>query len=320
MGRRFSASGFGAALLLGAGLLGSLAQEAPKEGLLAETKAPSGEKPEFIGAQACLSCHQDKEGFKSNIHAKALPNAKGIELEKACETCHGPGSLHGAAAGDKNNPDFWTIRNPAKLSADKGSETCLECHAGEKQRMFWSGSVHEAKGVGCASCHSAHGESERLLKKGAQNDVCLACHGEVRSAMLKRSKHPLRDSSARDGQGRMTCSSCHNPHGSQSEKLIAARSVNDKCFECHAEKKAPLLWEHGPVKEDCLICHAPHGSSNGKLLVTRVPRLCQQCHMQGRHQSGTFAPNSVYAVGRACLNCHPMIHGTNHPSGAVLQR
>ena len=86
----------------------------------------------------------------------------------------------------------------------------------------------------------------------------------------------------------MSCSSCHNPHGGRSRALIDATSINDKCYQCHFEKKAPVLWEHSPVKEDCLVCHTPHGSSNDKLLVSRIPRLCQDCHMQGRHQSGAL--------------------------------
>jgi DmsE family decaheme c-type cytochrome len=137
---------------------------------------------------------------------------------------------------------------------------------------------------------------------------------------MKRSIHPLRDASRLSMGGKMSCSSCHNPHGARSRALVDARSVNDKCFECHTEKKAPVLWEHGPVKEDCLICHTPHGSSNDKLLVSRVPRLCQECHMQGRHQTGTLAPNSTFAFNRSCLNCHPQIHGSNNPSGPILQR
>ena len=96
--------------------------------------------------------------------------------------------------------------------------------------------------------------------------------------------------------------------------------MNDKCYECHTDKKAPVLWEHSPVKEDCLTCHSPHGSSNENLLVSRVPRLCQECHLQGRHQSGTLSTRSTFAINRSCLNCHPQIHGSNNPSGTVLQR
>ncbi len=287
-------------------VLGARAQETPP---VSATLA----KAEFVGAETCLGCHADKDKFKQSIHGKAFPKAKGVEFTQSCETCHGPGGAH--AAGDTA-----AILNPAKAGGEKASAACLSCHAGEKRRLFWEGSVHQSKAGDCMTCHKVHGTHEKLLKKEGEADLCISCHREVGAALLKRSKHPLRNSAARDHRGQMKCSSCHNPHGAQSEKLIAAKSVNDACYECHTEKKAPMLWEHGPVKEDCLICHNPHGSSNDKLLVTKVPRLCQSCHMQGRHQSGTLAATSVYAVNRGCVKCHAMVHGSNHPSGAVLQR
>ena len=79
-------------------------------------RATAQEKPaEPIGASSCLGCHTSHESFKKNIHWKALANAKNIEFEKSCETCHGPGSLHAAAGGKTSDPGFATIKNPAKL-------------------------------------------------------------------------------------------------------------------------------------------------------------------------------------------------------------
>ena len=45
-------------------------------------------------------------------------------------------------------------------------------------------------------------------------------------------------------EGKITCSDCHNPHGSVTEKLIRQASVNEVCYTCHAEKRGPFLWEH----------------------------------------------------------------------------
>lgn len=268
----------------------------------------------YAGTESCKSCHEDfYNSFIKTTHGiKANPRTPAAK--QGCESCHGPGGGH-VTTGDKA-----AILNPAKLKGEAVAEKCLECHSKDKGQMFWKGSVHSSNELGCTSCHGIHSSKEKLLKKAVEKDVCFTCHYDVRSSMFKRSKHPLRDSSSPSGEGKMTCSSCHSPHGARAEKLINAKSVNDKCYECHAEKKAPLLWEHAPVKEDCLTCHTAHGSSNDKMLVTKVPRLCQQCHMQGRHQSGALGINSVYLFNRACLNCHPMIHGSNSPSGAVLQR
>ena len=118
----------------------------------------------------------------------------------------------------------------------------------------------------------------------------------------------------------MSCSSCHNPHGSQSEKLISANTINEKCYECHAEFQAPVLWEHSPVKENCLNCHNPHGSNYPNLLVTQRTRLCQECHEAGRHQSLAGQNISFLVLNRSCSNCHAQVHGSNHPAGLKLKR
>ena len=112
----------------------------------------------------------------------------------------------------------------------------------------------------------------------------------------------------------------HNAHGSQSVKLIAANTVNDKCYECHPERRGPFLWEHPPAREDCLNCHRPHGSNNPGLLKQRTTYLCQSCHLQGRHQTVAGRPNSIWQLNRGCINCHPQIHGSNHPSGILYHR
>lgn len=152
-----------------------------------------------------------------------------------CESCHGPASAHVESGGKS------AIVNPAKLATDGATAKCRKCHGKDKGRIYWNGSAHEGNDVGCATCHSVHGGRNKLLAKKNEDELCLGCHFEVRAAMLKRSKHPMRDSSAPTGEGKMACSACHNTHGARSEKLIAAKSINDKCYECRVEKKAPVL-------------------------------------------------------------------------------
>jgi len=264
------------------------------------------------GAANCKECHAETvQAFSKNIHAKA--GAYGF-TGAGCESCHGATDAH-VKSGDPS-----AVTNPAKIDVEAASALCLNCHSKGKGQMFWHGSIHESQKLACVACHKVHGGFDKLLAKKSETELCISCHVDVRADMFKRSKHPMRDSSSASGEGKMTCSSCHNAHGAKGEKLISANSFNDKCYECHGEKKAPLLWEHSPVKEDCLTCHNAHGSSNEKMLVAKVPRLCQQCHMQGRHQSGALGTNSTYAFNRACLNCHSQVHGSNNPSGAILQR
>ena len=104
--------------------------------------------------------------------------------------------------------------------------------------------------------------------------------------------------------------------------------VAKHCFECHADKRGPFVWEHAPVAEDCTTCHAPHGSIHPGMLKARGPMLCQSCHSEAGHPS--LAPvaaaglaggqRSPYVLGQNCLTCHSQVHGSNHPSGSKLMR
>ena len=72
-------------------------------------------------------------------------------------------------------------------------------------------------------------------------------------------------------EGKMECSTCHNPHGSTNVKLLRkGDSVAEMCTSCHADKRGPYLWEHAPTRDGCTTCHDPHGSSNERMLVAQA--------------------------------------------------
>lgn len=284
--------------------------------------AETDKAAEAVGASACLNCHATHESFKKNIHAKALINAKGIEFEKSCETCHGNGSLHAAAAGDKNDAGYATIKNPANLKGAAASATCLQCHEGGK-RMHWQGSTHDMKNVSCVDCHGMHadkinGGKTPLLKKASAAESCYQCHAEKKAQIRKSGHMPL-------VEGKMGCTGCHNPHGSTADKLLVKSTVSETCYTCHQDKRGPFLWDHVPARENCKTCHDPHGSHNEKMLVTRSPQLCQGCHVGGRHPATAYgnSPSDLASnrlAYKGCVNCHFAVHGSNHPSGKWLNR
>jgi DmsE family decaheme c-type cytochrome len=129
-------------------------------------------------------------------------------------------------------------------------------------------------------------------------------------------------------EGKMSCSSCHSPHGSikNVKALRTGSSVVESCVSCHAEMRGPTLWDHAPVRENCTTCHDPHGSSNDRMLVVRMPMLCQRCHIATRHPATIYDKNAITVnksnrmFGRSCVNCHSNIHGSNHPSGQFFMR
>ena len=196
-------------------------------------------------------------------------------------------------------------------TVEQNNAVCLNCHE-RGERTLWQGSTHETRGLACTDCHtimksvSAHFQ----LKTAFEPDTCFQCHKDRRAQMFRSSHMPLRE-------GKLVCTDCHNPHGSATEAMLRQDSVNDNCYKCHAEKRGPFLFEHAPVRENCLNCHDPHGSINEHALKMSLPRLCYECHTIDHTQAGL---NSPYTMGRACLNCHTNIHGSNSPAGGVFQR
>ncbi len=276
-----------------------------------------------VGAALCVTCHDEED----------LPDmsktAHGFSADKRvpdCITCHGPSPTHArkpSGVSERPHPDRLFIRKFA-APANERSAACLACHNKDPKRALWSGSQHDNADIACNSCHKIHGNRDKVLSKATQAEVCYTCHKEQRAQMNRPSHHPV-------PEGKMTCSDCHNPHGSAGPKLAKRDSINDTCFTCHAEKRGPFVHQHEPVVEDCSLCHSPHGSTVASMLKTRAPMLCQQCHtphvaggvgavggqagvagVVGNTASGKNVVNLWQ--GRSCLNCHTQVHGSNNPA------
>jgi DmsE family decaheme c-type cytochrome len=269
---------------------------------------------DYVGSEQCAQCHQEQAAsIGKTVIGKVLLQHPRTPLEKrGCEACHGPGKAHIA---DVTNP---ATRGPfgkkTKATARQQNAQCVQCHE-KGEHLFWRGSAHELRGLACTQCHTMHAAvSPRYqLTKKTEPEVCSQCHVVKKAQLLRTSHMPVRES-------KLTCGDCHNPHGSVTRKLIRQNSVNENCYKCHAEKRGPFVWEHAPVRENCLNCHEPHGSIHDKLLKVKRERLCQQCHIPSRHPTQPHDPRTRFVFNRSCLNCHPMIHGSNHPSGEYFLR
>jgi DmsE family decaheme c-type cytochrome len=268
----------------------------------------------------CASCHEQSH---TSIAATAH-GAKNDAGGKMCQACHGDASQH---IQDPMKNKVANKLAAGKTPAEK-SEVCLGCHAGNRQLAFWESGKHAKNDVACSNCHNIHGKSKGpsvtpfvTTSRPIEADICGACHKQVRNATMKPSHHPILE-------GKVKCSDCHNPHGALSHAMVRHETVNQQCFSCHADKRGPFVFAHPPVEENCLSCHTPHGSAHGKLLNEKAPNLCQDCHVTGRHPTSFYGSNQLWnlpngtpnaavstrVIGRACLNCHNSIHGSNAPT------
>ncbi|PIR00967.1 MAG: hypothetical protein COV66_03835 [Nitrospinae bacterium CG11_big_fil_rev_8_21_14_0_20_45_15] len=266
----------------------------------------------------CLDCHDDYiESFEKTKHAKAYRAIFGWSTPASCEACHGPLSNHLKEKDlDKKLDSVVSFKN---ISPEAKNSICMQCHE-KGQSRNWMGSTHESAGVSCTNCHyvMTKRSKSKLFIKGDSIKVCFQCHRDKRAKMERASHMPLRE-------GKMSCTGCHNPHGSFGPNLLQKATVNETCSDCHQDKRGPMLWEHAPVRENCSTCHDPHGSNFQSMLKRKPPYLCQQCHMDSFHPSSVYDGTQINAreaeiVGKSCINCHSMIHGSNHPSGARFQR
>lgn len=284
----------------------------------AEAAEEMAEKHDYIGSQACESCHEGlEEPYSHTIHARVLTeaNAQNALMMQGCEACHGPASEHVAEGGGRGVGDLVSFRAESPEAIERENGVCLTCHAKGAQ-LHWSGSPHESRDVACTSCHVVMEKrsSRHQLKDESQMKLCGSCHLIQRAQMFRNAHMPVRE-------GAMECTSCHNPHGTVTESMLRYDTVNDTCYSCHADKRGPFLWEHPPVSENCLNCHEPHGSTRRVLLKGDPPRLCQQCHVATRHPSDPRdAEDPRFVTSRSCVQCHANIHGSNHPSGFRFMR
>jgi DmsE family decaheme c-type cytochrome len=308
-------------------------------GLFALLAAPAWAAGE-TGAKLCVGCHDEEDlpDMSGSPHANKTPPMGAAAEALAsrlmgdvvnlhapdCLSCHGPSLTHAKQPTDvkeRPHPDRVFSRSYASSPSER-SAVCLTCHDRDSKRAMWAGSPHAVADIACNSCHQVHTNRDKVLKKATQAEVCYKCHKEQRAQMNKPSHHPV-------PEGKMTCSDCHNVHGSAGPKLVKRDSTNATCYTCHAEKRGPFVHQHEPVAEDCANCHNPHGSTVPAMLKTRPPLLCQQCHtphvaggvgaLAGQpgvsDQSANRGQSTVNMwQGRSCLNCHTQIHGSNNPS------
>lgn len=268
----------------------------------------------------CIGCHKiSMQTFRASTHGRAFYG----DALAGCQSCHGGGAGHIEVVGLDDytgSKKIESFKNKNTAPADK-NRPCLVCHNNSKTHANWLGSAHDMGGVSCADCHNPHAAGDTI-----RPGICLTCH-QTKRAQLSHTRNPMMPR----GDGSKECAKCHDPHGGgKGPSLLKAASVNETCYGCHSEKRGPFLWEHAPVRENCANCHDPHGTANANFLKIRLPYLCQNCHSNSYHPSQLYSAGSlpggsgsgepIRLVGKSCINCHGQIHGSNHPSGARLQR
>ena len=147
--------------------------------------------------------------FFSSMRATKLRNGH-------AKTVTAPGSNHVAAGGGRGVGGLITFRKDSGESAKVQNDACLGCHQRGIQ-TYWAASPHANRGLSCVNCHTLMEKtsdntvgqayrSHAILYNRAETEVCGQCHLQRRAQLMRSSHMPVRE-------GKLTCTSCHNPHG-----------------------------------------------------------------------------------------------------------
>ncbi len=300
-----------AVLIVTLSLYGGQAEKPAAAPAAQPAQAPAAAAPaEYVGTDVCQGCHDEiVTAFQKNPHALVSTSKKYGWEGKACESCHGPGSKHAESTSPAD------ITNPLKIEPARADQLCLKCHLNQPTHIGRIQSSHAKNEVSCVACHSIHKGEQALVPRrpSAINAQCSGCHTDIRAQFLRPYTHRL-------PQGAMSCTDCHNPHGSILARSVRTFAANEPgCLRCHGEKRGPFTFEHAPMRVDtCTSCHEPHGSRNPRMLVrSEVRFMCLECHANlpvANTSTLGVVPPAFHDLRsprfRNCTICHQKIHGS----------
>ena len=265
--------------------------------------AADGQDLVLRGDAKCTACHNQDTTASVLTIGQTKHGVRADGRTPTCTSCHGSSDRHVAESGGVK-PDI-IFAKVGKTGSEEQAGACLACHQNDDKRMHWSGSLHQTNDVTCSSCHTVHAPKDPVLSKVTQTQACYSCHKEQRAQMKRISRHPVEE-------GKVACSSCHNPHGGTGPSNLVEASDNETCYNCHKDKRAQMSRiSHHPVPEGklaCSSCHNPHGGKGpSNLIEASVNETCYSCHAEKR---GPFLIEHPPAR-EDCTTCHQP-HGSNN--------
>ena len=267
------------------------------------------------GNGLCFACHSDKQPAASDLTLH-----QPIRRDR-CVSCHEPHATQTTSLLRKSPEGREVEQN-----------LCLSCHR-DILAQLQKPVTHAAVDAGCSICHTTHKSASPEAPEGAfhlsqaQPGLCLVCHDASDDSFQKA--HAAQPVAASN------CTLCHNPHGSDTPKLInntihAAMQMGcetchgapqdgkivlhegarrELCLGCHTDVETEATQAqvvHVPLKEKagCVACHNPHATASPRLLKSGPVRTCLVCHssLAEARANQNHLHKPAFQVG--CTVCH----------------
>jgi predicted CXXCH cytochrome family protein len=229
----------------------------------------------------CAGCHST-----GSDHYKQ----KWVELNIACESCHGPGKTHA------ETPKLGNIVNPSRLRVERSLDVCLSCHqAGKPPGDEYAWPVGYRPGLELSKYWQGfEPESGKQTAEFWHNGT--AHKNRVQGNTFLQSV--MHDNG-------LQCTNCHQSHGSLHRSLtVKAAETNALCLTCHGPgknvgPKYQTLDEHThhsplSVGSQCIECHMTKTGANSVKAEAR------------NHTFNFISPTETIKNGdpNSCNTCH----------------
>ncbi len=211
----------------------------------------------------CMFCHN---GYPNIPAANQAPGSDPVFLGELpagidCQRCHGPGGDHVRTSGRAS------IVNPAKLSAERRMEVCMQCHLETTSgripallQRFDRGAFSYIPGQPLADFAISFDHAAGTGHEGKFEAVSSVYR-------LKQSRCFL------ESAGKLECATCHDPHRIP-RGADATRQYSGVCLQCHT---TPHPTGVTVTSTDCITCHMP------KRRVDDAPHVIMTDHLIQRH-------------------------------------
>lgn len=182
----------------------------------------------------CLHCHTTSVAAPRLNARNSFPMPPFAQGGIGCAACHGDPSAHLAAKG------YGPILNPAKLTPARRDSVCTQCH------LEGNVTIDRPKQ---SLANFAPGDDLN------QYEVYFVLAAQASGGARATSQWEALAASAckRAAGDRMTCTTCHDPHGDPQPPAERVEYFRARCLTCHTSPQ--LATQHHPEERNCATCH-----------------------------------------------------------------